>query len=112
PSPPLFRARVNTSLSDAWHTLVPPDDDPHGPLTPLLVLLTVVTGLVDAFSFLQLGRVFVANMTGNVVFLSFALGGAPGFVWWASVLSICTFSAGAFIGGCIAHTRSRHRGRH
>ena len=30
--------------------------------------LTVVTGLVDAFSFLRLGHVFVANMTGNVVF--------------------------------------------
>ena len=37
----------------------------------LLVCLTVVTGLVDAFSYLRLGHVFVANMTGNVVFLGF-----------------------------------------
>jgi hypothetical protein len=35
--------------------------------------LTLVTGLVDAFSYLVLGHVFVANMTGNVVFLAFAL---------------------------------------
>jgi len=40
--------------------------------------LTVVTGLVDAFSYLVLGHVFVANMAGNVVFLGFALAGAAG----------------------------------
>ena len=38
----------------------------HGPLPPLLLLLTAVTGLVDAVSILRLGRVFVANMTGNL----------------------------------------------
>jgi hypothetical protein len=43
-------------------------DRPHGPLPALLVVcMTVVTGLVDAFSYLSLGHVFVANMTGNVV---------------------------------------------
>jgi Protein of unknown function (DUF1275) len=36
------------------------------PLVRLLLGLTVVTGVVDAVSFLFLGRVFVANMTGNV----------------------------------------------
>ena len=42
-------------------------DRSHGPLHVFLVCLTVVTGLVDAFSYLSLGHVFVANMTGNVV---------------------------------------------
>jgi hypothetical protein len=37
---------------------------PHGPLPVLLVGLTVVTGLVDAFSYLSLEHVFVANMVG------------------------------------------------
>jgi hypothetical protein len=37
-----------------------------------LLTLTAVTGLVDAVSYLRLGRVFVANMTGNVVFLGFS----------------------------------------
>jgi Protein of unknown function (DUF1275) len=32
---------------------------------PLLLTLTVVTGVVDAVSILQLGRVFVAKMTGE-----------------------------------------------
>jgi uncharacterized membrane protein YoaK (UPF0700 family) len=81
-------------------------------LPPLLVLLTVVTGLVDAYSYLQLGHVFVANMTGNVVFLAFALGGTTGFIWWASILAIATFSAGAFIGGRIRSAQGSHRGRH
>jgi uncharacterized membrane protein YoaK (UPF0700 family) len=36
----------------------------QGPLPPLLLTLTVVTGVVDAVSILRLGRVFVANMTG------------------------------------------------
>ena len=31
-------------------------DRPHGPLPVLLVCLTVVTGLVDAFSYLRLGH--------------------------------------------------------
>jgi uncharacterized membrane protein YoaK (UPF0700 family) len=103
---------VNTHLQDAWETLVPPRDSRDGPLPSLLVLLTMVTGLVDAFSYLELGRVFVANMTGNVVFLAFAAGGAPGFLWWGSLLAIFTFMAGALIGGRIAHTYRSHRGRH
>jgi uncharacterized membrane protein YoaK (UPF0700 family) len=45
-------------------------DSSHGPLHVFLVCLTVVTGLVDAFSYLSLGHVFVANMTGNVVWPS------------------------------------------
>jgi hypothetical protein len=40
--------------------------------------LTATTGLIDAVAFLGLGRVFTANMTGNVVFLAFAIAGAQG----------------------------------
>ena len=66
-------------LADLRDTLLADRAGPHGPLPPLLVSMTLVTGLVDAFSYLVLGHVFVANMTGNVVFLGFALAGAPGF---------------------------------
>jgi hypothetical protein len=58
--------------------IIPDRGGEYGPLPPLLVAMTVVTGLVDAFSYLVLGHVFVANMTGNVVFLAFALAGAHG----------------------------------
>src|SRR2546426_581442 len=51
---------------------------PEPVLVPLLLGLTVVTGLVDAVSYLALGHVFTANMTGNVVFLGFAAAGGRG----------------------------------
>ncbi len=57
--------KLSAPLTEAWRTLVPAADDPHRPLPPLLLGLTVVTGLVDAFSYLVLGHVFVANMTAT-----------------------------------------------
>jgi len=98
-------------LRDAWTTLSPRPDDRHGPLPPLLVGLTVVTGLVDAFSYLILGHVFVANMTGNVVFMAFALAGAKGFSLTASVAALLAFAAGAALGGRLANRFAEHRGR-
>jgi uncharacterized membrane protein YoaK (UPF0700 family) len=41
-----------------------------------LLALTFVTGIVDATSFLALGGVFSAMMTGNVVFLGLGLSGS------------------------------------
>ncbi len=99
-------------VHEAWHLIAPVPDDPHGPLAPLLLLLTFITGLVDAFSYLLLGHVLVANMTGNVVFLGFALGDAPGFVWWATLLAIVAFLVGALVGGRLGVALGDHRGRH
>jgi uncharacterized membrane protein YoaK (UPF0700 family) len=84
----------------------------HGPLPPLLVLLTLVTGLVDAVSYLTFGHVFVANMTGNVVFLGFALAGAPGLSASASLVALVAFFLGAFLGGLVGARCGAHRGRH
>jgi uncharacterized membrane protein YoaK (UPF0700 family) len=86
-------------------------DRPHGPLPVLLVCLTVVTGLVDAFAYLSLGHVFVANMTGNVVFLGFALAGAGGISIVSSLLAVVAFALGAMVGGRLAAGRALHRGR-
>jgi uncharacterized membrane protein YoaK (UPF0700 family) len=66
----------------------------HGPLPVLLVGLTVVTGLVDAFSYLSLAHVFVANMTGNVVFLGFGLAGVGDIAIVASLVAILAFTLG------------------
>src|SRR2546428_10237842 len=65
----------------------------------LLLVLTVTTGLIDAVSVLGLGRVFTANMTGNVVFLGFALARVPGFSAARSLAALAAFLAGAVIGG-------------
>ncbi len=102
---------MSVELVDAWRTIVPRKDDPHGPLPPLLVSLTVVTGLVDAFSYLTLGHVFVANMTGNVVFLAFALAGATGFSATASALALGSFALGSLLGGRLHASFAAHRGR-
>jgi len=72
------------------------------PLPVLLCLLTSVTGVVDAVSFLALGHVFVANMTGNVVFLGFAAAGAASLSAAASLTAIATVMAGAYAGGPLA----------
>jgi uncharacterized membrane protein YoaK (UPF0700 family) len=82
----------------------------YGPLPALLVVLTAVTGVVDAVSILSLGRVFVANMTGNVVFAGFALVGAPGFSLSASLFALAGFLVGAAAGGHLIARAGRDRG--
>jgi uncharacterized membrane protein YoaK (UPF0700 family) len=74
-------------------------DPQYGVLPAVLLLLTGVTGVVDAVSILSLGRVFVANMTGNIVFIGFALAGAPGFSAAASLFALAGFLVGALAGG-------------
>ncbi|MEU5853068.1 YoaK family protein [Saccharopolyspora shandongensis] len=98
-------------LTDVARTLVPPRGDRHGPLPPLMLALTVVTGVIDAVTYLGLGKVFVANMTGNVVFLGFALGGAVELSALASVVSLVAFLAGALAGGRVGVRLVAHRGR-
>ena len=79
------------------------------PLSPRLTVaalltLTAVTGLVDAVSYLRLGHVFVANMTGNVVFLGFTADPHSGLSLAASLTAIGGFVVGAMAGGQVAHT--------
>jgi uncharacterized membrane protein YoaK (UPF0700 family) len=62
-------------------------------------------------SILSLGRVFVANMTGNVVFVGFALAGASGFSLAASLSALGGFLVGAAIGGVVVDRLGSHRGR-
>lgn len=66
-----------------------------------LLGMTVATGLVDAVSFLSLGRVFTANMTGNVVLLGFAAAGVPEVSVARSLMALLAFLLGAGIGGRI-----------
>lgn len=85
-----------------------PEARDHGPLPLMLVLLTIFTGLVDAFSYMELGSVFVANITGNVIFLGFGLGGSGAVT--GSALSTLFFCAGAVVGGRLTFTGPVHRG--
>ncbi|MEY9877791.1 uncharacterized membrane protein YoaK (UPF0700 family) [Streptacidiphilus sp. MAP12-33] len=78
------------------------------PLVLALVVLTAVSGVVDAVSYLGLGHVFTANMTGNVVVVGFAIAGAPGFSAAGSLTSLAAFLVGSAWAGRLA---ARHRGR-
>ena len=86
-------------------------DARHGPLPLLLIVLTVVTGLVDAVSYLKLGHVFVANMTGNVVLLGLAAGGVSEFSVAVSLVAIGSFLLGALAAGRLGSSTGQHRGR-
>lgn len=86
-------------------------DPAHGPLPALLLALTLLAGVVDAASFLGLGHVFVANMTGNVVVVGFAVAGASGFSLVGSLVALVGFLAGAGVGGLAYARLGDHRGR-
>jgi uncharacterized membrane protein YoaK (UPF0700 family) len=88
-----------------------PDREPIGvlagrsirhPLARALLVLTFSTGLVDAVSYLGLGRVFTANMTGNVVLLGFGIAGSKGLPVLAPLVSLGAFLAGSALGGALA----------
>jgi uncharacterized membrane protein YoaK (UPF0700 family) len=71
-----------------------------------LLLLTFSTGIVDAISVLVLGHVFVANMTGNVIFLGFWFAPHTVVDMTAALVAFVSFVAGAVLGGRL----SRHLG--
>jgi uncharacterized membrane protein YoaK (UPF0700 family) len=77
------------------------DQAPGDPIVPLLLLIAVTTGLVDAVSVLGLGLVFCANMTGNIVFLGFAVADTPGFSVAPHLAALGGFAVGAVVSGRI-----------
>jgi uncharacterized membrane protein YoaK (UPF0700 family) len=85
---------MNPSTSAANSNPIPPS---------ILLVLTVTTGIVDAVSILGFGHIFTANMTGNVVFLGFALAGTPDFSIERSAVALLAFLCGALLGGRMAN---------
>ena len=84
------------------------EETPLNQTLPLLLYIaTAITGLIDAISYLALGHVFTASMTGNVVLLAFAVGGAPGLSIKRSLTALVAFLIGALIGGRAASRLSK-----
>lgn len=91
---------------------MPDEPESEGALVLLLIVLSLTTGLVDAISVLGLGKVFTANMTGNIVFLGFAVAGTPGFTVAPYLAALAAFLAGALAAGrCARRFADRPRGR-
>src|SRR6476619_5076329 len=64
----------------------------------LLAALTISSGAVDVISFLGLGKIFTAFMTGNVAFLGMGIAGHPGaprIVW--VLASMAGFAGGVYL---------------
>jgi uncharacterized membrane protein YoaK (UPF0700 family) len=74
-------------------------DSLRHPLTRTLLVRTMTTGVIDAACYLGLGRVFAANMTGNVVLLGFGIAGSTGLPVVAPLVSLGAFLLGAVVGG-------------
>jgi uncharacterized membrane protein YoaK (UPF0700 family) len=87
----------------------PPVGSLRQPLPRALLVLTFTTGIVDAVSFLGLGHVFTANMTGNVVLLGFGLAGSGGLPIAAPFASFGAFVLGAIGGGWVARRVEERR---
>jgi uncharacterized membrane protein YoaK (UPF0700 family) len=86
---------------------IPPTSHHQTALLTALMMLTFSTGLIDAVSYIGFGRVFVANMTGNVVLLGFAAAGVSGLSITRALLSLTGFVIGAAIGGRLGTTLAR-----
>jgi uncharacterized membrane protein YoaK (UPF0700 family) len=64
----------------------------------LLLTLTAAAGSADAVSYLGLGRVFTANMTGNLVLLGIAIGQSELAGSIRSVIAFAVFGVGVLVG--------------
>jgi len=85
-------------------------DDRDGPLPAMLLALTMLAGVVDATSILALNHVFVAAMTGNLVFIGLGIAGASGFSVRSPALALGGFVVGVLIGAQICRRSRAHRG--
>ncbi len=86
---------------DTWQMAVASPVSDRATVAALL-LLTFATGLIDAVSVLVLGHVFVANMTGNVIFLGFWFVPHSGVDLTAAAVAFVGFLVGAVLGGRFA----------
>lgn len=68
------------------------------PIRVLLLLLTCTAGSVDASSYLHLGHVFPANMTGNTVLLALAIGSRDYGSMSGNVVALLGFCLGVILG--------------
>src|SRR6476620_2078995 len=74
----------------------------------LLDALTISSGAIDAISFLGLGKVFTAFMTGNIAFLGMRLAGspiAPRYTW--VLASMAGFAVGVYLGTTIVRLSTK-----
>ncbi|MBX8636301.1 MAG: DUF1275 family protein [Thermoplasmata archaeon] len=91
-----------TSVTTGVENATADDQDHKGNVAArdlLLYALTFVAGSMDAISFIGLGQVFTANMTGNTVLMAIAVGSGKFLAASRSVVALLGFAAGAMLAG-------------
>jgi uncharacterized membrane protein YoaK (UPF0700 family) len=73
----------------------------------MLLLLTLAAGSMDAISYLGLGDVFTAMMTGNIVFLGLSMGQGEFLAALRGIVAITGFSLGVAAGAVIVDRKPR-----
>ncbi|MGH6967676.1 MAG: YoaK family protein [Stellaceae bacterium] len=73
----------------------------------LAALLALGAGFVDAYGYIGLGHVFVANMTGTTVLLGVAAAHGDGGLAGHYILTVGAFAAGALIGALLKRLTGR-----
>lgn len=74
-----------------------------------LIVMTAISGMIDGVAFVGLDQVFAANMTGNVVLLGLAIGGAPALSINGPAVALGAFLIGAALAGRVERRdQSRH----
>jgi uncharacterized membrane protein YoaK (UPF0700 family) len=79
---------------------------PHLGRESMLLLLTLAAASIDAISYLGLGHVFTAMMTGNTVLLGLALAQGEVLAALRSILALIGFTIGVFAGAIVAERES------
>ena len=78
-----------------------PDFDRARTALAATIILTFVTGIVDAVGYLALDRVFTGNMTGNIVILGMGVAGADGLPVLGPAIALAAFTAAAWGAGLV-----------
>ncbi|HZA56263.1 MAG TPA: YoaK family protein [Candidatus Udaeobacter sp.] len=73
----------------------------------MLLVLTLAAGSVDAISYLGLGHVFTAMMTGNIVLLGLAVAQGEVLAGLRSIVALIGFALGVFVGAVIVERESK-----
>src|SRR5262249_31604884 len=72
----------------------------------MLLLLSLAAASLDAISYLGLGHVFTAMMTGNIVLLGLALAQGEVLAALRSIIALIGFAIGVFVGAIIVERES------
>lgn len=88
-----------------------PDDQTADGIPTVLMVLTGLSGVIDAASYLGMGRLFLGKMTGNVETIGWSAAQVPGFVFATAGAALAVFLIGAVVAGRLCRRLQHHRRR-